>query len=112
MKITCSLVSAAALGLALSALSGCAAPDPDRVAKVLELTGSAANGGPVYVRACQSCHDADGNGTSQPMSALVPAETDEGLADVVAGGNHVAASAMTDQEAADLMAYLRQTWPG
>ena len=112
MTIRRSLVLVAAIGLALSALSGCAAPDPGRPAQVLALAGNASNGGPVYVRACQSCHEADGSGEGMQMSSAVPADSDDQLAALVAGGTHVAATAMTDQEAADLIAYLRQTWPG
>lgn len=102
----------ATLAAIVAALAACGAPSSDRVTNVLALDGTASSGGAVYTRACASCHDADGNGTSQPMSTLVPAEDDEGLAQVVAGGNHVPTSAMTEQEAADLIAYLRQTWPG
>lgn len=104
-------LAATALALAVGASVACG-PDPDRIDRVLALSGTASSGAAVYTRACANCHDADGNGTSQPMSTLVPAEDEQGLAQVVAGGNHVPASAVTDQEAADLIAYLRQTWPG
>lgn len=112
MNARTSLCRVATLNLVMAALACCAPPDPDRVGRVMELSGNATSGAAVYTRACASCHDADGNGTSEPMSSLVPAESDEGLADVVAGGNHVSQSSMTEQEAADLIAYLRATWPG
>ncbi|OGQ26031.1 MAG: hypothetical protein A2138_19050 [Deltaproteobacteria bacterium RBG_16_71_12] len=112
MNTRCSLALATLLALALAALPACRPADPSRIDAVLALSGTASSGAAVYTRACASCHDEDGNGTSQPMSSLVPAEDEQGLAQVVAGGTHVPASAMTDQEAADLIAYLRQTWPG
>lgn len=111
MTVRRSLVIASSVALAISALGACGT-DPDRVDRVVALTGTASSGAAVYTRACASCHDEDGNGTNQPMSSLVPAEDEQGLAQVVAGGTHVSAGAMTDQEAADLIAYLRQTWPG
>ena len=80
----------------------------ERRARVLELEGDADAGGPVYERVCQECHDADGAGKSRTLSEIVPASTDDELANVVAGGGHVSTSAMTEQEAADLIAYLRE----
>ncbi|MCC7074281.1 MAG: cytochrome c [Deltaproteobacteria bacterium] len=112
MTVRTTLATLAIVVAALGALAACGAPSSERVTRVLGLTGTASSGAAVYTRACASCHDADGTGTSQPMSALVPAEDDVGLAQVVAGGSHVPTSAMSEQEAADLMAYLRQTWPG
>jgi mono/diheme cytochrome c family protein len=108
-----SLLAVTALVI-LAALAACGdpPPDPDRVARVLELEGDADAGGPVYERVCQECHDADGAGKSRTLSEIVPASTDDELANVVAGGGHVSTSAMTEQEAADLIAYLRATWPG
>ncbi len=112
MTVRHAITVALALAAAVITLAACGAPSSDRVTRVLALQGTASSGAAVYTRACASCHAADGTGTSQPMSTLVPAEDDEGLAQVVAGGTHVPESAMTEQEAADLMAYLRDTWPG
>lgn len=96
--------------LTVAALAGCAPADPERPARVLELSGDATNGAAVYSRACASCHDADGNGTSTTMAQHVSGSTDEDLAEVIAGGGHVSQSAMSEQEAADLLAYLNATW--
>lgn len=96
--------------LALGALAACAPPDPERPARVLQLTGDATNGAGVYSRACANCHGADGNGTSTTMAQHVSGSTDEDLAEVIAGGSHVSQSAMSEQEAADLLAYLNATW--
>lgn len=100
-------------GLVAVALgAACGAPDPEMPTRVMALTGTAANGTDVYERKCAGCHGADGEGTSSPLSQLVPAQSDESLARVVSGGGHVSQDGMTDQEAADLIAYLRAMWPG
>jgi mono/diheme cytochrome c family protein len=107
------LVPTAVCGVAVFVAAGCAeGVDQARVDRVLALDGTADDGAAVYERVCQRCHDADGNGTDEPMSTLVPAQNDEELAATVAGGVHVETSAMSEQEAADLIAYLRETWPG
>lgn len=110
-KIACAASLALSAALALTSLAACAEADPEMPTRVLALTGDANAGTAVYGRKCISCHGADGEGRGS-MAAMVPALSDEDLAQVIAGGGHVSQDGMTDQEAADLMAYCRASWPG
>ncbi len=109
--------------LALGLLSGCAsstsATTPDNAARataVAKLTGVAANGSIVYSQTgkCLSCHGADGKGQKE-VDLAEPAKNDEvsALAAYVLNGiapKMPSASFLTDQQIADVVAYLKATY--
>lgn len=88
--------------------------DPARIDAITALSGDAAAGETVYARCSAStCHGSDGDsGTGgSRLSAEVPAQSDEGLIEVVLGGYEtMPAQNLSDQEMADLLAYLRSTF--
>ena len=89
--------------------------DPARVDAILALSGNGAAGETVFARcAVSSCH---GTGGDMPIAGTptltdeVPEQSDEKLIDVVIGGYEtMPAQALTDQEMADLLTYLRDTF--
>lgn len=87
--------------------------DPARIEAILALPGDVTAGEAVFARcAAASCHGPDGNsGSGSPLSDEVPDLSDEGLVDVVLGGEEaMPPQALTDQEMADVLAYLRETF--
>jgi mono/diheme cytochrome c family protein len=88
--------------------------DPARIDTILGLAGDANAGQAVFARCSAStCHGTDGNSGSSgsPLSSEVPELSDEGVIDVVLGGvEDMPAQSLTDQEMADLLEYLRQTF--
>jgi mono/diheme cytochrome c family protein len=92
--------------LALSGLSACA-PDTPRARSVAALQGDAARGGALYEQICSQCHhDATNWGI---VIALYGASGV--VSTVINGVPHTrmpAFASMTDQELADLYAYLRR----
>lgn len=89
--------------------------DSARVEAILGLAGDAASGQTVFARcSVSSCH---GTGGDMPISGTptltdeVPEQSDEQLIQVVIGGYEaMPAQPMEDQEMADLLAYLRDTF--
>ena len=81
--------------------------DPD-VQAVLELSGDASAGGDVFQTNCSGCHGADGAGVSGPnLNDRVPDLTDAEIVDTVINGvGSMPAIGVTDQEAADVLAYV------
>jgi mono/diheme cytochrome c family protein len=75
--------------------------------------GAAAEGKAVYDAKCKGCHKADGSGMpAMKMRALASAEvqakSDADLKkDITAGVGKMKAQAVTDAQAADLVAYIR-----
>jgi mono/diheme cytochrome c family protein len=75
--------------------------------------GAAAEGKAVYDAKCKGCHKADGSGMAamkmRPLgSADVQAKSDADLKkDITAGNGKMKAQAVTDAQAADLVAYIR-----
>jgi mono/diheme cytochrome c family protein len=75
--------------------------------------GAAADGKAVYDAKCKACHKADGAGmAAMKMRALgsaeVQAKSDADLKkDITAGNGKMKPVAVTDPQAADLVAYLR-----
>jgi mono/diheme cytochrome c family protein len=88
--------------------------DPARVDAILALPGDAGAGETVFGRcAAAACHGADGNSgsTGAPLRDAVPGLTDEGIVEIVLGGYEtMPAQALTDQEMADVLVYLRDTF--
>lgn len=88
--------------------------DPARIEAILALSGDAATGETAFARcSASSCHGADGNSGSAgaPLSDEIPELTDERVIDVVLGGYEaMPAQSLADQEMADLLAYLRETF--
>jgi len=75
--------------------------------------GAAADGKVVYDAKCKGCHKADGSGmAAMKMRALgsadVQAKSDAALKkDITAGNGKMKAVAVTEPQAADLVAYIR-----
>lgn len=88
--------------------------DPARIDAILALQGDATAGQTAFARcSAASCHGADGNSgsTGAPLSEEIPELTDERIIDVVLGGYEaMPAQNLADQEMADLLAYLHETF--
>ena len=86
----------------------------ERPADILALEGDAAAGADLYAANCAACHGADGSGGTGPaLTEEVPAhESDEELLHhIIEGpGDMPSFDWMTDQQLADLLAYLRATF--
>ncbi len=79
------------------------------------LVGDPEAGADVYATNCASCHGANGEGgTGSAMTEAVPESTDAQIEDEIVNGNDEGMPAFTleDQEMADLLAYLRETYGG
>lgn len=112
-------LSVALLSVSLFAACG----SPVRSTSVLALTGSAANGKTVYSSMCASCHGVDGKGgttrkadggVGEVYPSLVEKaaslKSDVFLNDVingVPGTSMVSYSSLTDQQLADVYAYVK-----
>jgi mono/diheme cytochrome c family protein len=95
-----------ALLLSLTACSG-----GSRVDDILSLTGDATNGATVYADNCAACHAADGSGGIGPsLQGEASEEGGEEVVEVVLYGEDSmpAFPELTDQEVADLLAFLQQ----
>jgi mono/diheme cytochrome c family protein len=92
--------------LALSGLSACA-PDTPRARSVVALQGDAARGGALYEQICTRCHEHDAN-----WGLVLALYSASGVVSTVIDGvphtKMPAFAGMTDQQLADLYAYLRQ----
>ena len=89
--------------------------DPARVEAILGLTGDASAGQTIYARcSVSSCHGTDGASGPAGTPALteeVPEQSDEKLVQIVIGGyGSMPAQPMEDQDMANLLAYLRDTF--
>jgi mono/diheme cytochrome c family protein len=91
----------------------------DRAPDILALTGDATAGADIYGGFCSSCHGYAGEGDIGPaLTEVVPGATREHLVDVVLNGwdgdeNASRMSGMkslTDQNIADVVQYLMDTW--
>lgn len=79
---------------------------------ILALTGNATAGATVYSQTCASCHAADGTGDTGPsLVEHSPLHGDEELLGIILNGSgDMAPVPLEDQEAADVLAYLRATF--
>lgn len=89
--------------------------DSARVDAILALTGDASAGQTIYARcSVSSCHGTDGNSGPAGTPALadeVPEQSDEQLVQIVLGGyGSMPAQPMEDQDMANVLAYLRDTF--
>lgn len=98
------------LAVALSACAG-------REQQIVKLTGSASNGAALYTQTCATCHGADGKGTSSGVDLHEPAKNDEPtevVETILNGRSNTAmtayANTYSDQQVADLYAYIKGTF--
>jgi len=76
------------------------------------LTGDPAAGANVYAANCASCHGVNGEGGTGPALAGEAEETAE-LEDIILNGEgEMPAIPLEDQELADVIAYLQETFGG
>lgn len=105
--------AAVAAALALFACGGTDSGDSGRGALALE--GDPERGAVLFANICAPCHGADGSGGSQGVDLRdhLGHHTDEELVGILANGSGRMADPglQDDQEIADLLAYLRATFP-
>lgn len=82
---------------------------------ILDLTGDAARGQSIFgsmMCSDAACHGADGNsGTAPRLSTLVPSRTDDQIIDSVLDGKAgMPPQDLDDQQMADVLAWLRETF--
>lgn len=88
-------------------------PDSARAADVLALTGDATLGESTFTTTCAGCHNADGSenigpGLADSISTLTP---ETALSTIIDGdGGMPAYGYLSDEDLADLWAYLTATW--
>jgi mono/diheme cytochrome c family protein len=98
---------AAVLAAVLVALAACGG---DRASTILGLEGDKKDGAEVFAANCESCHGADGkSGTAKEN---VPGEDEGEIVDAVLNGKEDGAMPsfgddLTDQEIADLLAFIK-----
>ncbi len=84
-----------------------------------DLTGDATAGAEAYAGSCEGCHGADGTlgveiggSPSSDLNVEVPEKSDAELTDIILNGyDNMPAQSLSEQEAADCVAYLRETFP-
>ncbi|MCK6506454.1 cytochrome c [Myxococcota bacterium] len=112
-------LTAGLLALGLSTTLACGDKDGDDSGgtggtydDILALTGDSAAGATVFGDTCAACHGADGTGDSGPsLVDAVPGYGDEDLLSIMLEGKgSMGAVALSDQEAADVLAYLNETF--
>jgi mono/diheme cytochrome c family protein len=95
---------------ALAAITtGCAAKSSDRTAGIVAKTGVAESGKAVYAK-CSGCHGADGKtGTAKiDIVSVGKSQSPEFVNQVIAGGGGMPVFAtLSDQEIADVLAYVK-----
>lgn len=84
----------------------------DVVSEILALDGDATSGDALFAGNCSGCHGADGDsGTAPMLSTKVPDASDEHIVDVMINGTgNMAAVSLENQEAADILAFLRASF--
>jgi mono/diheme cytochrome c family protein len=106
-----SLLAIAALPLlvACSSDDSGADGDADRASTIAGLTGDATGGESVYSTNCTSCHGTDAKSGSENMdvAAFARSSKDAAIAQILEGGDGMPSfEALTDQQVADVVAYL------
>lgn len=108
------IVMAFALALGVAACDGTdGETETTRVEDILALTGDTTNGQAVFDARCVNCHPADGSqGIGTSLSEALPTNTDEESLDfIINGGDGMpAAGDLSDQDIADLLAYINGEW--
>lgn len=98
-------------GLLLFLLVGCGSEHP-----AMGLTSDADNGADVYTSTCVSCHSEDGTGgIGSDLTATVPNLSREDVITILVDGIPNTSmvsyeSTLTDQEIADVTAYVLREW--
>ena len=102
-----------AIGLTLAlALAGCSDKSADDSGSA-SLTGDASAGAEIYGLTCAACHGADGNVNEAKLTEEVPEKSDAELESIILDGyEEMPPQSLTGQETADVIAYLRETFPG
>ncbi len=73
--------------------------------------GDPANGADVYARTCAACHGSSGEGGFGPALAGEMGKSDQELHDIIQNGkDDMAPVDISEQETADVIAYLRETF--
>ena len=74
--------------------------------------GDPVNGEALFAAHCASCHAADGTGGSgQNLVNIVPSRTEQELTDTIQNGfGDMRATGLGDQDAADVVAWLIDSW--
>ena len=74
--------------------------------------GDATAGADLYASTCASCHAADGTGGAGPsLVSATPGKSDAELTDIIQNGTgDMAAQGLDDQQTADVVAFLVQSW--
>ena len=103
------------VALAALLLAACGTKDDPDVVAVLDLTGDATAGADVYADTCgqSSCHGPSGSdgASGVDLAEHAPHHTDYELVDFMLNGVEAMAPVdVTPQEAADVLAYLRDTF--
>ena len=108
------MIVASVLALGLTTTLACGDKDGGggEFDDILALDGDATAGGTKFSSTCAACHAADGTGGSGPsLVDAVPGYSDEELLDIMLNGNgDMAPVSLSDQEAADVLAYLIETF--
>lgn len=98
------------VALALSACGG-------RADQISKMTGVVSSGETLYTQTCADCHGADGAGTQSGVDLHEPAKNDsavEVLETIINGKANTAmipyGNTYTDQQLADLYAYIKATF--
>ena len=80
---------------------------------ILALTGDATAGGTIFGNVCAACHGADGaSGYAANLVEEIPSKDDAFIVDIIINGDGggMPAQDLSDQEVADVLAYVRATF--
>lgn len=92
--------------------TACGGSDP--VDDILALDGDTTNGATLFSSNCVSCHPADGSaGTGSALSEVVPTLDDASMVATISNGIGIMpafSNNLTNQEIADVQAYVRETY--
>jgi len=107
------LIAAALLAFA----PACSEEENPDTATILALTGNADDGQSVYEAKCASCHKADGTGDASlnypSLVEHVPHEEEAEMVTLILDGEEAMPafrSQLSDQEVADVLAYILREW--
>jgi len=74
--------------------------------------GDPTEGADLFATTCAACHGSDGTGSSGPdLTSAVPSLDDDTIIDIILNGTGtMGAQNLTEDEANDVLAYMRQEW--
>lgn len=99
------------LALGIGGSLGCGPPRP--IAPALALDGDTGRGEATYQVVCAGCHGAEGYGIARApaLVSALPRMTDEAVMTVMLHGRGgMPAKRIEDQQAADILSWMRQRW--